>query len=66
MGRFFAHFDEPNDGTVAASETVIPGLDDHLELRHSHMGMLFAKDVAAQVAHFLRHSRFDRDGREPS
>jgi pimeloyl-ACP methyl ester carboxylesterase len=64
MGRFFAHFDEANDGTVAASETVIAGLDDHIELRRSHMGMLFARDVASQVAHFLRHSRFDRDGRQ--
>ena len=60
MGRFFAHFDEANDGTVAVSETVMPGLDDHLELAHSHMGMLFAKDVAAQVAHFLRHGCFER------
>jgi pimeloyl-ACP methyl ester carboxylesterase len=60
-GQFFAHFDEPNDGTVAASETIIPGLDDHLELPRSHMGMLFAKDVAEQVAHFLRHSQFRRD-----
>jgi len=62
MGQFFAHFDEPNDGTVAVSETVIPGLDDHLALPRSHMGMLFARDVAAQVAHFLRHSEFRRDG----
>jgi len=44
------------------SETVIPGLDDHLALPRSHMGMLFARDVAAQVAHFLRHSEFRRDG----
>ncbi|MCJ7453559.1 MAG: alpha/beta fold hydrolase [Steroidobacteraceae bacterium] len=65
MGRFFARFDEPNDGTVASSETVIPGLDDHIELRRSHMGMLVAKDVAAQVAHFLRHAKFDREGRKP-
>ena len=57
-GQFFAHFDEENDGTVAVSETVIPGLDDHLVLRHSHIGMLFAHDVAAQIAHFLRHGRF--------
>jgi pimeloyl-ACP methyl ester carboxylesterase len=60
MGQFFAHFDEPNDGTVAVSETLIPGLDDHIEVARSHMGMLLARDVAAQVAHFLRHSRFDR------
>jgi pimeloyl-ACP methyl ester carboxylesterase len=61
-GQFFAHFDEPNDGTVAVSETIIPGLDDHLELPRSHMGMLLAKDVAAQVAYFLRHAEFRRDG----
>jgi len=60
MGQFFAHFDEPNDGTVAVSETVIPGLDDHLELPHGHMGLLFATDVATQVAHFLHHAKFRR------
>lgn len=57
-GQFFAHFDEDNDGTVAVSETIIPGLADHLVLKHSHVGMLFAKDVAAEVAHFLREGRF--------
>jgi pimeloyl-ACP methyl ester carboxylesterase len=57
-GQFFAHFDEDNDGTVAVSETVIPGLADHLAMPHSHIGMLFAQDVAAQVAHFLRNGRF--------
>ena len=59
-GQFFAHFDEENDGTVAVRETQIPGLDDHLVLHHSHVGMLFAQDVAAQTAHFLRHGRFLR------
>ena len=57
-GQFFAHFDEDNDGTVGVSETRIPGLADHLVLPHSHFGMLYAHDVAAQVAHFLRHGRF--------
>ncbi|NJD31592.1 MAG: alpha/beta hydrolase [Gammaproteobacteria bacterium] len=60
MGQFIAHFDEESDGTVAVSETIIPGLSDHLVLPHSHMGMLFADDVAAQVAHFLRHAAFTR------
>jgi len=59
-GRFFAHFDEDNDGSVAVSETVIPGLSDHIVLPHSHMGMIFAADVAAQVAHFLRTARFEK------
>jgi pimeloyl-ACP methyl ester carboxylesterase len=62
IGQFFAsRFDaEDNDGTVAVPETVIPGLDDHLVLPHSHIGMLFAHDVADQVAHFLQHRRFAR------
>ena len=59
-GQFFAHFDEENDGTVAVSETRIPGLTDHLVLPHSHFGMLLAADVAAQVACFLREGAFRR------
>jgi pimeloyl-ACP methyl ester carboxylesterase len=65
-GQFFAHFDEDNDGTVAVSETRIPGLADHLVLPHSHFGMLYARDVAAQVAHFLLHGRFAVDGGGPA
>ncbi|HQR47949.1 MAG TPA: alpha/beta hydrolase [Steroidobacteraceae bacterium] len=60
MGQFFAGFHEDHDGTVAVSETIIPGLADHLVLPHSHMGMLTAGDVADQVAHFLRHAAFRR------
>ncbi len=60
-GQFFAQFDEDNDGTVAVSETVIPGLNDHIVLPHSHVGMLFANDVAAQVGYFLRHGCFASD-----
>lgn len=63
-GQFFAHFDEENDGTVAVSETVIPGLTDHVVVPHSHVGMLFANDVAAQVAHFLRQGRFAKGAAE--
>lgn len=59
-GQFFAHFDEPHDGTVGVSETQIPGLADHLVVPHSHFGMLLSRDVAAQVAHFLREGRFRR------
>jgi pimeloyl-ACP methyl ester carboxylesterase len=59
-GQFFAHFAEDNDGSVAVSETIIPGLQDHIVLPHSHMGMIFAEDVAAQVAHFLRNSHFEK------
>lgn len=61
-GQFFAQFDEDNDGTVAVSETRIPGLADHLVLPHSHFGMLYARDVTGHVAHFLRNGRFAVDG----
>ena len=64
-GQFFTHFDEDNDGTVAVSETVIPGLADHLVLNHSHIGMLFARDVADQVAYFLRDGRFLHEAPPP-
>jgi pimeloyl-ACP methyl ester carboxylesterase len=57
-GQFFAHFDEPHDGTVGVSETQVPGLADHIVVPHSHFGMLLSRDVAAQVAHFLREGRF--------
>jgi pimeloyl-ACP methyl ester carboxylesterase len=59
-GQFFTQFEEDHDGSVAVSETIIPGLQDHIVLPHSHMGMIFAADVAQQVAHFLRHARFQR------
>ena len=57
-GQLFTRFDEPHDGTVAVSETRIPGLDDHLEVEHGHMALVFAREVTDQVAHFLRHRRF--------
>ncbi len=60
VGQFFAHFDDANDGTVAVAETIIPGLSDHVVVPHSHIGMLFAHDVADHVGHFLRHGRFHR------
>ena len=63
-GQFFAHFDEANDGTVAVRETLVPGLADHIVLPHSHIGMLFAEDVAQQVAHFLRRGSFRHEALE--
>jgi pimeloyl-ACP methyl ester carboxylesterase len=62
-GRLFARFDEDNDGTVGISETVIPGLTDHVVLPHSHIGMLYARDVVDQIAAFLRHGRFTKPSR---
>jgi pimeloyl-ACP methyl ester carboxylesterase len=59
LGRFFAHFDEPNDGTVAVRETRLTGLTDHITLPVSHMGMLVSARVVAQTGAFLERGRFD-------
>lgn len=61
FGRFVARFDEPNDGTVAISETRMPGAKDHLVLAVSHLGMLISRDVVDQTAAFLKRGEFLRD-----
>jgi pimeloyl-ACP methyl ester carboxylesterase len=60
LGRFFARFEEPCDGTVAVSETLLPGHADHLALPVSHMGMLVSPLVADHVGRFLETGRFAR------
>jgi pimeloyl-ACP methyl ester carboxylesterase len=58
LGRFFAQFDQPNDGTVALRETAIAGAADRLTLPVSHFGMLVSRQVARQTALFLRDGHF--------
>ena len=61
FGRLVARFDEPNDGTVAVSETRMPGAKDHLVLPVSHKGMLISRDVVDQAAAFLQRGEFLRE-----
>lgn len=61
MGQFVAKFDEPNDGTIALSETFLEGAKDHLVMPVSHTGMLVSSDVADQAAAFLQRGCFLRD-----
>ncbi len=61
FGRFVAGFDEPNDGTVAVSETRMRGAKDHLVLPVSHVGMLISRSVVDQAAAFLRRGEFLRE-----
>jgi len=58
LGRLVVDFAEPNDGTVAVSETRLPGATAHLTLPVSHSGMLLSARVAHEVAQFLEHGRF--------
>lgn len=67
MGRLLGSMDGPSDGTVAVGETDLPGASDSLRLHVSHSGMVFSREVARQVAEFLREGRFDHGpGRSPA
>lgn len=61
FGQLVAHFDEPNDGTIAVSETELEGATDHLTMDVSHKGMLVSSDVVDQAAAFLMRGEFLRD-----
>ncbi|MGA3157412.1 MAG: alpha/beta hydrolase [Steroidobacteraceae bacterium] len=58
IGRLVTDFTEENDGTVAVSETQLPGATAHLILPVSHTGMLLSARVAKETGSFLEHGRF--------
>jgi pimeloyl-ACP methyl ester carboxylesterase len=58
LGQFLAGFQEECDGTVAVSETRLPGATDHIVLPVSHMGMLVSPRVARETGLFFRDARF--------
>jgi pimeloyl-ACP methyl ester carboxylesterase len=61
LGQFVAEFEEDNDGTVAVSETKLPGARDHLIMPVSHNGMLLSGSVVDQAAAFLKRGEFLRE-----
>ena len=58
FGQLLAGFEEESDGTVAISETRLPGASDHIVIPVSHMGMLVSARVARETGHFLKEGRF--------
>jgi pimeloyl-ACP methyl ester carboxylesterase len=58
LGQFVAHFAEENDGTIAVSETRLPGATDHIVLPVSHLGMLLSARVAHETGLFLTQGHF--------
>lgn len=57
-GRLLAGFREENDGTVAVSETRLPGARSHLVLPVTQTGLVWSAEVADQVAAFLKKGKF--------
>jgi pimeloyl-ACP methyl ester carboxylesterase len=58
MGGLFAKLDGDNDGTVAVSETRLPGASDFVSLPVSHMGLLLSARVARATGTFLQTGHF--------
>jgi pimeloyl-ACP methyl ester carboxylesterase len=58
VGQLLAEFDEDNDGTIAVSETRMPGATEHIALPVSHLGMLVSTRVAHETGLFLTEGRF--------
>jgi pimeloyl-ACP methyl ester carboxylesterase len=62
LGAFFAHFQEPHDGTVSVEETRSPALAGHVEVAASHSGLLFSAEAARHAIAFLANGRFSDAG----
>jgi pimeloyl-ACP methyl ester carboxylesterase len=58
VGQLLANFAEDNDGTIAVSETRMPGMSAHIALPVSHLGMLMSARVAHETGLFLTEGRF--------
>jgi len=58
IGILFSGSRAPGDGSVSVTETIVPGLSDHLTLPLSHFGLLQSKLSSDNVISFLRHGRF--------
>jgi pimeloyl-ACP methyl ester carboxylesterase len=58
VGRLFADFHEPSDGTLLVSETKLDGAKDHIVMPVSHTGIVFSAEATAQVATFLKEGKF--------
>jgi pimeloyl-ACP methyl ester carboxylesterase len=58
LGHLLLTFPDANDGTVAVSETELPGAKDRLCLPVTHSGLLLSARVAQEAGSFLQHGRF--------
>ncbi|MBN1648467.1 MAG: hypothetical protein JW874_10565 [Spirochaetales bacterium] len=48
----------PDDGKVAISETVLPGMDDFIIMHHTHTFIMNCRDTQDQIVLFLRTGAF--------
>lgn len=58
LGMLFGLLGDQHDGTVAVSETKLPGIADHCVVAASHAGLVFSAEAAQQTVAFLREGHF--------
>ena len=58
FGQLLTNFGEANDGTVAVSETRLPGAAAYMSMPVSHMGLLWSAAVARKIGYFFEQGRF--------
>jgi pimeloyl-ACP methyl ester carboxylesterase len=61
LGRIAGAPGEPNDGSVAVSETELEGMKDSVDLDVAHTQMLVSTEVVEQLEQFLLHGKFQTD-----
>ncbi len=59
---FSTFLDGPDDGTVSVKSTMLPEMRDFIIVPNIHTFIMRDPLVMRQVAHFLRHGRFDHGG----
>ncbi len=58
-GRMLGGLSGANDGAVSLAETRLSGMKAYAVFHSSHAGLLFSREVARAVCHFLQHGDFD-------
>lgn len=58
FGQLFARLPGESDGTIAVSETRLPGATDHITVRASHFGLLLSARAARETGRFLLDGHF--------
>ena len=61
LGRIAGAPGEPNDGSVAVSETELEGMKDSVDLDVAHTQMLVSTEVVEQLEQFLLYGKFQTD-----
>jgi len=57
-GMLVAAIPSPSDGTVSVEETRLAGMQDHITLTASHLGLVLSRTAAKQIVYFLQHGQF--------